>query len=455
MRDIVFLSHANPEDNIFAEWLSLKLLQLGYQVYCDVIDLLGGEDIFGDIENVIRNKTVKFLYIVSKASNSKEGAFLDELRLAKSVSRSNKLNNFIIPLHLDDLPYGDMNIEILRKDAIEFKDSWAAGISKLLKVLNKDNIPISQDLTPEAVANWWNIEHSKKNQVINRNEIYISNSYPIVTAPNIIHIHTLPSTIVWDTIKVIKPNNALYPYKNYVFSFIDANKITARYGKMLFIENTSSYEINRFRFDHNLDKFIVFKQRRDVVYNLLKSVWENSALAENLLPYQLSGNNMCYYFPKDLVVGDIYRYKNINNKMTYKKLSGNYRDAYWHYAIQAIPVIDKRYYLTFKSHIVFSDDGHNPWEGVKRSHKARRSMCAMWWNDKWRDLLMAAINWMSKNNDYIRLGTDNDERIIIIKKPVRYISPVSTNATMSSDMPDDYDYSDNEWDDGDSVNYNE
>ena len=28
-RDVVFVSHANPEDNVFARWLSLKLAGLG------------------------------------------------------------------------------------------------------------------------------------------------------------------------------------------------------------------------------------------------------------------------------------------------------------------------------------------------------------------------------------------------------------------------------------------
>jgi hypothetical protein len=455
MRSIIFLSHANPEDNVFAEWLSLKLLQLGYAVFCDQINILGGEDIWRDVEAVIRERSIKFLYCLSKYSNSKEGT-LNELSLANKVARANSnLKNFVIPLHLDDLSYGDMNIEIGRKDAIEFNNGWAEGLSKLLKVLSKDNVPITPNLTPEAVANWWNIEHSKSNHVTRNNETYISNLYPIMSLPKTIHIHTLPSTIVWDTIKILQAQNALYPYKNHVISFIDATKISERYGKMLFIENTVSYDFNRFGLDRNLDSFIEYKQRRDIIYNLIKSVWENTALSENLLPYILSGYNKCFYFHKDLISGDKYHYKDINNKIRYKKLVGDYRDACWHYALQAIPVIGKMNNLSFKSHIVFSDDGHNIWESVKRSHRARRSMCAMWWNDKWRDLLMAAINWMSKNNDYIRLGIDEDEKIIISKRPIRFISPVSTGQQMSYDMPDDYDYYEDDWDDTESEDQDE
>ena len=44
MRDILFVSHANPEDNEFSQWLSLQLAREGYPVWCDLTKLLGGED---------------------------------------------------------------------------------------------------------------------------------------------------------------------------------------------------------------------------------------------------------------------------------------------------------------------------------------------------------------------------------------------------------------------------
>lgn len=40
-RDVLFVSHANPEDNDFAQWLTLKLVSLGYHAWSDVTKLLG------------------------------------------------------------------------------------------------------------------------------------------------------------------------------------------------------------------------------------------------------------------------------------------------------------------------------------------------------------------------------------------------------------------------------
>jgi hypothetical protein len=126
-RNIVFVSHANPEGNAFARWLSLKLAALGYRVWSDVTKLLGGEDFWRDIEPIIRDSTVKVLYVLSRASNHKEGA-LRELRVADAVRKVEKLNDFIIPLRIDDLPHSEINIEIGRLNVIELAESWATGL---------------------------------------------------------------------------------------------------------------------------------------------------------------------------------------------------------------------------------------------------------------------------------------------------------------------------------------
>lgn len=81
MRNIVFISHANPEDNGFSLWLSMQLMRHGYDVWCDLIKLPGGETFWHEIEQTIRHKSAKFLYVLSKTSNQKRGP-LDELQVA-------------------------------------------------------------------------------------------------------------------------------------------------------------------------------------------------------------------------------------------------------------------------------------------------------------------------------------------------------------------------------------
>jgi TIR domain len=89
-RDTVFVSHANPEDNTFALWLTLRLGEMGFKVWCDLTKLIGGETFWDKAEDAIRNSTAKFLYVLSRTSNSKDGV-LRELQLAQALPRATRL----------------------------------------------------------------------------------------------------------------------------------------------------------------------------------------------------------------------------------------------------------------------------------------------------------------------------------------------------------------------------
>jgi hypothetical protein len=110
-RNMIFLSHATPEDNEFARWLALQLANEGYAVWCDLTKLLGGEDFWKDIQEAIRTRSIRFLFVLSRTSNTKEGT-LQELACAKAVAAALKpaVRDFIIDLKVDDLPYPEVDI---------------------------------------------------------------------------------------------------------------------------------------------------------------------------------------------------------------------------------------------------------------------------------------------------------------------------------------------------------
>lgn len=120
-RDIVFVSHANPEDNDFARWVTLQLASEGYPVWCDLTNLLGGETFWDDIQEAIKERTIKFLFVLSRSSNAKDGA-LQELDCAKGAAKKLKttLRDFIVPLKIDDLAHDDVHITIRRLNNVSF-----------------------------------------------------------------------------------------------------------------------------------------------------------------------------------------------------------------------------------------------------------------------------------------------------------------------------------------------
>jgi len=141
MRNKIFISHAAPDDNDFTKWLALKLIGLGYEVWCDILFLDKGADFWSNIEKELRESTCKFLIVSSAFSNQREGV-LKELAVATKVKKQINDETFIIPLAIDEnLSYDDINIDIVRLNAIDFKKSWAKGLQDLLEALEKTSRP--------------------------------------------------------------------------------------------------------------------------------------------------------------------------------------------------------------------------------------------------------------------------------------------------------------------------
>ncbi len=66
---------------------------------------------------LLRDRTVKFLYVLSHSSNHKDGV-LKELSLAQNIARKQGLHDFVIPLKIDTLPHDEINIQLNRLNVI-------------------------------------------------------------------------------------------------------------------------------------------------------------------------------------------------------------------------------------------------------------------------------------------------------------------------------------------------
>ena len=66
----LFISYAS-EDVAFSDWLALKLVAEGYEVWYDRMKLLGGEPYPTDIDSAIKNQSFRVLGLVSGYSVSK------------------------------------------------------------------------------------------------------------------------------------------------------------------------------------------------------------------------------------------------------------------------------------------------------------------------------------------------------------------------------------------------
>lgn len=139
MRDTIFISHATPADNDFFIWVASRLEMLGYKVWIDKEGLLGGERFWATIQKAL-DRSIKVLLVYSKNIVTTDGILRqgieDELEYAKSIAVQNRLQDFIIPLHIDNSNY-NLAIGLPNINHIPFNSSWAEGLKQLLKKLEK------------------------------------------------------------------------------------------------------------------------------------------------------------------------------------------------------------------------------------------------------------------------------------------------------------------------------
>ena len=181
-RDLIFISHATPEDNDFARWLGAHLSSLGYKIWSDITRLIGGEEFWDNIEEAIREHAVKFVICLSRTAQTKKGV-MDEVACAVGTERSRGLENFVIPVRLDDLPFTDVRASLVRKNIIDFSGNWASGLSDLVRVLDRDGVPRPIDNGPSAVALMASLRRRSTSKLIPRPEQVFANWFHILSFP--------------------------------------------------------------------------------------------------------------------------------------------------------------------------------------------------------------------------------------------------------------------------------
>jgi hypothetical protein len=426
-RDTLLLSHANPEDNEFALWLALQLANEGYRVWCDLTRLLGGEVFWDNIEDVIKTRAVKVLYILSRTSNAKDGP-LKELHFAQGVAKREKLKDFVIPLHIDDLPHSDITIEITRVNTVPFAKSWGAGLAKLLEKLEEDKVHKDPKFNRTAVNDWWRTQFSAEQGLRREPEEYLSNWFP-VTLPTHIYFHSLNRRTIG---KLEVPDTLPYPAVHdgmFLITFAEAADFEGKLGPDMYIANAGDL----------LEVATLLAEPKTTfgkhLFQLLRMAWEQMLEERKLPVYELANKAKCFYFPKNRVLNDKVFFTGVDGERTFRAMVGYATRTnpttgvsvkrFWHYAVQARPLVHPTLAYVFKSHVLFTSDGTTIWESKKRLASARRNQCKSWWNDEWRDRTLAAATYLCAGADKITVTLGSKASLTIASAPLPFCSPVS------------------------------
>jgi hypothetical protein len=417
MRSLIFISHANPEENAFTKWLALQLAREGYRVWSDVTRLLGGEDFWSEIEVAIREESAKFLFVASHSSNSKPGV-LDELNLARTVERTATIQRFIVPLRVDDISYSAFNIQLLRKNGIDFFPSWAKGLQSLLKLLREDDVPRDNRFSPSEVARWWSRDTKSEEAILETPEIYVSNWFKVEGLPQKIYFH--PSADVLDH------NSEEYPTRKFGDFYLSLAP------RLRHSESRTSIDLAQFLQGVFNPVHISRRDAQNVLSDLIRQAWDSHCVRMGLSTYGLSGDRRAMFIRRGLIDADRVAAfesgrrgrRSVVGARRQLRRDGTVRTWYWHFAVEGLPQIYPELSIAIFPHVLFSDDGQEIWQSKSRLHTARRRQCRSWWNAEWRDRILGTVRWMAGGTT-LHLTVGEGQFFSVSITPTAFESPVS------------------------------
>lgn len=401
-RRVVFISHANPEDNPAAAWFATQLTLLGYEVWCDLKNTHGGEsDFWLKVQKVIENDAVKFVYILSNTScdfERKKGIY-KEVQAADNL----RIDNFIIPVRIEKLT---RSLPILLNTSIYISaENWAAGLHDLVERLREDGVPKRSDIDFEKISSWWPAIAVDRLVRHEGQEELVSNILPVKTLPKDIYMIRVLSEgnpiTGFERLKNVLPKNpAFYAHGDYALSFA---------GPFEFAELTHGFdfdpahvaETQAFITSGHAETGIAPDIARNIVTYLTGSAFESFLASKGLTAKPLARRNRSVWFARDgLLTGNRAGLAEPGKRKVSIQLVGSikhYRKTYrWHFGL--LPAVDLRVHnaiaLTPKAIISLrynAADGELPVPIDDK--KVLRKLG--WWNQHWRQKLLAMISWLA------------------------------------------------------------
>jgi hypothetical protein len=417
-RDVLFIGHANPEDNEFTLWLQAKLINEGYKAECDLSFLIGGEeDYWKNLQELLENNTIKYLLVLSNVTFKKQGV-IDEWEQVKIIAKKYGLRDFIYILKIDDVPF-DVRIGVPTRNHFRFDTSWAYGLKKLFIKLHNDLVPKSNN-TPLSVDAWSKNKYSTNQGILEKKETYFSNWLEIKDLPEKIfffkyHNSTQAEVVEKeiDDFPVIRHDNYIITFSEIIPSVFEGYDFEINSIKRIEISTSAAFD----RFEN--DEFPNYDDLRRFLVRLLKEAWNRYLAKRGLHQYEFSQNTKGFFYLINQLEKDKVHFT-YNGKPTYKQLVGDFYEATWHYCLSSTVLLQPHICFSLRAHLLFSDDGLLVWSNKNKIHKARRSKGKSFYNREWRSLMLGFLSSLSDDKQQIKIPISENQTLNLSVSTIQF-----------------------------------
>jgi hypothetical protein len=419
--ETLFVTHAAPEDNQFALWLSSKLTIAGYQVWIDRRRLRGGEDAWDEIDRVLRHEAVK--QIVVFTNHIRKVGVKKELAIGEVMKARRKDPAFMIGIRNDAIAFADAPPELVRGNILNAYPNWHDCLKDLFETLEAFNVPRAACPDGEALRRIVEAREEGRRFVSDAPEEVLTNWFPI----------TPPSHVRYFHFDGIKDHMAKWR-KDCRIPNVEMGRLAGTFADPHAFLRASTFEqamptayeipFMEFISGVNLGPYVARQDASKDVVNLLRQHFEEIASARGLLPVEFANRERGWFFPDGLLPGNKVAFDAPGGRRIRRSVSGRFKALRWHLCLIAKPRIWPDLVYRIHANVVLSEDGKTPLPGDK-THKRRRRLTKSWWNDVWRDRLVAAMSFLARDAKSIVMRAGHEQFAVatwplLVKVPVSY-----------------------------------
>jgi hypothetical protein len=405
----IFISHSSPEDNYFTAWLSSKLKLLGYEVWVEMDELKSGDAFWPKIENAIRNRSCKFISIVSqsylqKITSPTSGVF-KELSCADRIT---DINGFKTPIKIDQVSEDLFPVQLMGLHSINFFENWQQGLEELVESFEKEKIS-RNDRQYADPLNFW-LDSLRLGSIVTNDQERIYTNWFSFKLPEKIYIH---HPVVASKLDLADIPFSYLEYSDRHISFFPSTDYPAH----IVCRSTYEFDIASVISEQVVlvDDFVAFSEPRKKVVQLINKIVEDYFLNIGMIKFEQSGGNV-YYFSSNTENRKRISLKSIGK--TNVAVTGKNQGRRWSFGISSYAILYPEPYLKINSHLRFKAEDGSVF-GHEEHHTIRRKFAFDWYNKDWMDTLIGIMFKIAANDEkLIKIPIGTQQELIVNAIPL-------------------------------------
>ena len=281
-------------------------------------------------------EAVKQIVVFSK--NVGKPGVKKELAIGDVMRRKLDDPNFMIPLRIDDIAFGDAPSELIRDQILDGHPNWHDALRDLFETLEEAGVP--KNATPDAATLRTIVEAREEGRrfIVDRQEHALSNWFPIKAPPRVRYYRfeglqeQMNAWLAGCRLPHVHTGRLAGTFADPP-SFLDASSF---HQTMPTAYDTA---FDDFVSGRNLGPYAEKAFGSNDVVNLLRQHFDQLAERRGLLPVDFANGERGWFFPDDLLSANKVAVDLADGRRIRRAMSGKFKRLRWHVCIVAKPRI--------------------------------------------------------------------------------------------------------------------